>query len=250
MASVSGNPLLFSRAVALDGKLHQEWKIESIQHYGFCRDIRFLPVTLSEFGQVALEQPIVFVEDGELIVPVAVLGLDDSNNLFVDESGGWSGRYLPAYTRMYPFILAPRDDKKGYVVCIDADYPGFSQTSGTALFDGDGAQTKFTQQAIAFASEYQRQREQALVFTALLKEYDLLEPASVSVHLGEENKLSVGGFLSVNRKKLAALTDQQVTNLFSLSQLEPIYLHLASLANFDRLSQRLVSVKSTQQQVA
>lgn len=242
MADVTGNPLLFTKTTLLDAKIHRDWKIQPATDFNHCRGIRFLPVTLSEFSQVALEQPIVFVEDGDIIVPVAVLGLNDTNNLFIDETGIWDGRYVPAYARMYPFILAPRKDGKGYIVCIDGDYPGFSTQNGSPLFDDQGEQTDFTRNAIAFASEYQRQREQAIDYTALLKGYDLLEPAGLKVKTGPDETISVGGFLTVSREKLAALENDQVTKLFALGRLEPTYLQLASLSNFDQLSRRLATL--------
>ena len=252
MATVSGNPLMFSKAVLLDAKVHQDWRLNRASDFGFCQGIRFLPVTLSEFPQVALEQPIVFVEDGELIVPVSVIGLNEVNNLFLNDSGGWDGRYLPAYVRMYPFILAPRNDSKGYAVCVDADYPGFDSGSGRgeALFDDKGEQTEFTKNAIAFAAEYQRQREQSVTFSALLKSYGLLEPATVNVSVGGDEAISVGGFLTVNRDKLAALGSESVMNLHALGQLEPVYLQLASLANFEALSRRLINRSAALRQSA
>ncbi len=197
-----------------------------------------------------LEQPIVFVEDGEFTVPVAVLGLNDNNNLFLDDTGHWDGRYVPAYLRMYPFILAPRSDQQGYTVCIDAEYPGFSQQVGTALFDDQGEQSEFTQKAIAFASEYQRQREQSLEFSARLKELELLEPASVAVNPGAAGKITVGGFLTVSREKLANLDNDQVSRLFGQGQLESIFLQLASIGNSDNLSRRLKRSHENAEQVA
>lgn len=244
MAGVSGNPLMFSKTVLLDARAHQNWRIKRAADFSFSRNLRFLPVTLTEFAQVALEQPLVFIEDGDLIVPVSVIALDDGNNLFLDESGGWDGRYLPAYVRMYPFILAPRSDASGYAVCVDADYPGLAAGKGEALFDDDGEQTTVTKNAIAFAAEYQRQREESVAFTALLKRYGLLEPASVNVTIGGDEVISVGGFLTVNREKLAKLDSESVLNLHALGQLEPIYLQLASLSNFDALSRRLIARRS------
>ncbi|MDF1818490.1 MAG: SapC family protein [Immundisolibacteraceae bacterium] len=232
---------MFSKPVLLDAKAHQDWRIKRAPDFSFSRNLRFLPVTLTEFAQVALEQPLVFIEDSDLIVPVSVIGLNEDNNLFIDESGSWNGRYLPAYVRMYPFILAPRSDGNGYAVCVDADYPGLAAGKGEALFDDEGEQTSVTKNAIAFATEYQRQREESVAFTALLKRYGLLEPASVNVTTGEDEVITVGGFLTVNRDRLTKLKSESVLTLHALEQLEPIYLQLASLTNFEALSRRLIA---------
>jgi hypothetical protein len=85
---------------------------------------------------------------------------------------------------MYPFILAPRSDASGYAVGVDADYPGLAAGGRGALFDDDGEQTSVRKNAIAFAAEYQRQREESVAFAALLKSCGLLEPASLNVTAG------------------------------------------------------------------
>ncbi|MBL4622361.1 MAG: SapC family protein [Immundisolibacteraceae bacterium] len=208
--------------------------ISPLGDYGHCKTARFLPVILSEFARVALEQPIVFVADHELIVPIAVLGLGKEVNFFVDEKDQWTGRYIPAYARMYPFILAPRRDGNDYSVCIDEDYPGFNEQQGTKLFDSTGSQSEFTQNAVAFASEYQREREQSLKFTARIKQLGLLEQANFS--FGDEEEASVGGFMTINRSKLNGLSETDLLGLFEQNALELIYLQLASLANFDYLA--------------
>lgn len=59
-----------------------------------------------EFSEAAKEYPIVFTQAGDKVVPVALLGLRNEENLFVDGKGGWDGRYIPSFVRRYPFILA------------------------------------------------------------------------------------------------------------------------------------------------
>lgn len=231
--SVSGNPLLFTKATVLDSRTHKRWKITPLEQFDFCSSVRVLPITLSEFPRIALEQPIVFVQDDDLVVPVAVVGLRAEVNLFVDDSGLWNGRYIPAYVRMYPFILAPRRGRKGYSVCIDADYSGFGKSGGTRLFKANGDQSEFTNRAIAFATEYQKQREESLVFTAALKDLGLLAPASL---VEERDSLdTVGGFMTVNREKLLALETAELKRLFTQGHIEASFLHLASLTNFETL---------------
>ena len=231
--TVSGNPLLFTKTAVLDSRKHRQWTIAKSGSFGHCVGQRFLPIILTEFSRIALEQPIVFVADEELIVPIVVLGLAADVNLFVDESGTWSGRYVPAYARMYPFILAPRQNRDDYSVCIDEGFSGFNLRTGVNLFDDNGDQSEFTENCVAFASEYQRQRERSLKFTSLIKKFDLLEQANFSV--ADESIAPVGGFMTINRQTLDDLPETDVLVLFKGGALELIYLQLASLSNFERL---------------
>ena len=231
--TVSGNPLLFTKTAVLDSRKHSDWKITPQRDFKHCLQKRFLPITLPEFSRVALEQPIVFVQDKELIVPITVLGLNTGDNLFVDTKGLWMGDYIPAYARMYPFILAPRQGRDDYSVCIDESYPGFNVAKGNKLFAEKGSQSKLTQDAVTFATEYQRQREQSLLFTARIQSLGLLESANFTAT--DSDTAAVAGFLTINREKLAGLSEAVVLELFQEGGLELLYLQLASLTNFERL---------------
>ena len=59
-----------------------------------------------EFSEAAKEYAIVFTQAGDKVVPVAMLGLRNEENLFVDDKGGWDVRCIPSFVRRYPFVLA------------------------------------------------------------------------------------------------------------------------------------------------
>ena len=53
------------------------------------------------------------------------------------------------------------------------------------------------------------------------------------------DKFSLAGFFTVDRKKLAALDEKQVVELFTNGDLEIIYAHLLSLDNFEKLMAKM-----------
>ena len=90
-----------------------------------------------EFSEAAKEYPIVFTQAGDKVVPVAMLGLRNEENLFVDDKGGWDGRYIPSFVRRYPFVLAETGETGQQAVCIDDAYEGFNDDEGEPLFAGE-----------------------------------------------------------------------------------------------------------------
>ena len=56
---------------------------------------------------------------GDEFRPVALLGLNAGQNLFVDAAGKWQASYVPAIIRRYPFALTPRGTDGQYIVCLD-----------------------------------------------------------------------------------------------------------------------------------
>jgi putative ABC transport system permease protein len=43
-------------------------------------------------------------------MPLALLGANDNENLFFDESNKWKADYIPAFVRRYPFVFSSQDD--------------------------------------------------------------------------------------------------------------------------------------------
>ncbi len=77
-----------------------------------------MPLAVTEFALAALSYPVIFVGDDS--VPLAVMGLNTGENLFIDADGGFEpGAYIPAYIRRYPFVLANDESQDRLIVCID-----------------------------------------------------------------------------------------------------------------------------------
>mgnify|MGYP002144979420 CR=1 FL=1 len=75
------------------------------------------PLTVTEFANAALSFPIIFVGDEK--TPVAALGLNAGENLFIDAEGAYdTGVYIPAYIRRYPFVFSRSDDGKSFTLGI------------------------------------------------------------------------------------------------------------------------------------
>ena len=64
----------------------------------------------------------------------------------------------------------------------------------------------------------------------------------MSLQSGE--RLSLTGFLAVNRDKLKALPAESLAELLKSDELELIYLHLQSMRNFNRVQERLTAIST------
>jgi hypothetical protein len=114
--------------------------------------VNSVPLLASEFFECAREYPIVFARGQSGPLPAVLLGLRESENLFVDADGKWGARYVPAFVRRYPFV--PANGSGGdLLVCIDESSPCFSTTEGEALF-ADGKPTPQLEHAIKFLREF------------------------------------------------------------------------------------------------
>jgi hypothetical protein len=245
------SPLFYKNIVALSSTTHRQLRIKPGTGYGFAAGTNSVFIAAVEFYPAAREYPIVFVESGEVIAPMAVLGLKEGHDLFVNEDGSWDGRYIPAYVRRYPFVLAGPDTQAGRLtVCIDADYAGLNEEEGERLFDDEGKNSPITEEALKFLQDYQHQVRFTQEFCKELKKLDLLEPMGATIAPPGGEPLKVVGFQVVNRDRLKALTGAQLTKLAKNDALELIFLHLASLDNFQVLAERHAKRYKSEEDVA
>jgi hypothetical protein len=207
--------------------------------FAFARQANSLYLAGAEFNEACKEYAIVFTraQNGQ-VIPVVVLGLRSQENLFLDAQGRWQARYVPAYVRRYPFVLAqlPGQDM---AVCIDEAYPGLGETEGEALFDEQGQETPFLKNALEFLTQYQRDYQRTEAFCQRLQEAGLLTEMNAQAKLADGRSFTVNGLLVVDEKKLRALPDASVLALFRSGELHLVAMHLVSLSNLQNLVERL-----------
>ena len=97
----------YERPVLLDRERHRRRRVQPAGGFAFARRAHSLVLAAAEFNEACKEYAIVFTRSpAGKVVPVAMLGLRAGDNLFVGEDGRWDARYVPAFVRRYPFVLA------------------------------------------------------------------------------------------------------------------------------------------------
>ena len=232
--------LFYSNAVPVSSQKHGGLSVKAGGDFGFARSVNSVPLTAVEFRRATSEYAVVFAGSDEVVMPVAILGAEADQNLFVKEDGSWGGSYVPAFVRRYPFVFASNDDGTTFTLCVDDSFSGCNREGrGERLFDSDGERTQYLETVLNFAKEYQAQFQRTRAFCAHLKELDLLEPMQAQFTLPEGQRRNLTGFMAVNRIKLKALDDQVLAQMAKKDELELIYLHLQSMQNFAPMLQRI-----------
>lgn len=235
--------LIYESAVPISHPRHAGWSVESGADFGFSRKVNSMPLMAVEFPFAAQEYAVVFAGNEEAVMPAVILGVRNNENLFVDDAGGWSAKYVPAFARRYPFIFSSSPDGSTFTLCIDEAFGGVNQAGrGAALFDAEGKPTQYVQNVLEFLKEYQAQFQRTQAFCKKLKEHNLLEPMQAQITTPKGEKLSLSGFMTVSRERLKALSGEALADLAKTDELELIYLHLHSMRNFQSMLERLGKV--------
>lgn len=231
--------LFYEAAVPVTPSRHGAWSIEP-RDYSFSKNINSVPLTAIEFPAAASEYSIVFAGQSGALMPVAILGVRSSQNLFLNDKGEWDAKYVPAFVRRYPFVFSSPDQGKSFTLCVDETFAGFNQEGrGQRLFGDDRKPTPYTDNVLKFLKQYQVEFQRTQGFCRKLEELKLLEPMQAQMSLPSGERMSLAGFMAVNREKLKALAPEALAGLAQSDELELIYLHLQSMRNFGLMRGRL-----------
>ena len=233
---ISGTMFLYNRPELLNPKSHGELGVRAAAHpYGFCAKARAIPLTISEIAEASRHYPVVFGSQEEL-QPLAIVGLLDDVNLFVDEAGNWEPlAYVPGYVRRYPFGLAAESGGERYALVIDSAFEGVHRDADQKLFSA-GQLSDFSKQALEFTKTYEADRRQTEMVFKSLKAFDLITGQSAQyTPPGGQAPQVFAQYFGVEEKKLAALPDEEFLKIRKLNVLPILYAHLLSLGNWRNL---------------
>ncbi len=230
--------MLFYHSVkALNRELHRKLCLKRTENpFGFAAKTNSVLIAASEFAEASRDYPIVFVGSGNGFYGAAALvGLRDSENLFVDTQGYWRHHsYVPAFVRRYPFVLA--EDGEQLTVCIDETFAGLGEKDGIALFEKNGEESAFFKEVLGFLHSFHVDMQRTKLFADKLAELGLLVPKTIALQ-EKTNKQMLDGLWVVDEEKLAALSENQIVELHRNGYLAAIHAHLLSLNNVGRLAE-------------
>lgn len=224
-------PLLFKDLQPLSSVDHADWKVGEMSDVHFLADQHAIPVTVDEFALVQRHYPIIF-SSGDNPVPLALMGLNEGVNTFVDGEGKITENvYLPAYVRRYPFLLAKlRPDTDELSLCFDptSSIIGKFET-GEALFE-NGQPTAAITRILGFCEEFEQSGIKTGQFMNELAEHKLLMDGEVSIQPETDTPPFIyRGFQMVDEQKLRDLRGDVLRKMMQSGLLPLVHAHLFSL---------------------
>ena len=225
-------PLFYTDLTPLNSRDHGDWNGRTTSHAPWLASEHAIPLTVDEFTQAQRHFPIVF-SSGDNPVPLALMGLNQGVNAFVDADGKIADNlYLPAYIRRYPFLLAklqPNDNTLS--LCFDPTCDLLGEfDEGSPLFT-DGEPSEHTKSLLDFCQRFEEAGQRTAAFVEELKKHDLLMEGEVAIGNNEQpdRPFVYRGFQMVNQEKLRDLRGDQLRGWNQNGLLPLIFGHLFSL---------------------
>ncbi len=232
-------PLFYKKPVPLDAKKHSDLSLKKNFGFNFTKSVNAVPVNIVEMPQICHCYPIAFSPD-ENATPVALIGLRDSENLFLNTDGTWAENvYIPAYIRRYPFIFSEIPGTEQLTLCVDNTDEVIEKSKSQLFFDDEGKPSELSKNALEFCKSYHAAAQQTQAFGKALAQSGLLIEREAQINVAGNKRINFSGFRIIDEKKLAELDDKVFLEWRAKGWIPFIYAHLFSGAQWQRLTKLL-----------
>ena len=237
-------PLLYSALEPLSSTVHGKMRIRGVDKAPVIGTAHAIPATVDEFTLLARHYPIIFAI-GDQPVPLALMGLSDGVNAFMDTDGRPIDKNLdvPADVRRYPFLLARlRPDSDELSLCFDPTIAAIGDfDDGEPLFEDNGEPSAATKAILNFCEQFETAGQRTGAFVEDLKKSGLLMDGEVAIQPeGAPQPFVYRGFQMVDEEKLRELRGDELRKMHQSGLLPLIYAHLFSMTLMRELFARQV----------
>jgi hypothetical protein len=203
-------------------------------NFRFFAGERTAPLVAAEFSKACVAFPITWLNTDGAYDPVALLGLRESENLFVDAKHRWVGMYTPAHFRTQPFRLIQTDEdqltlgvREDLGLVLDSD-------KGNSFFNEEGELSDEMQPVVDMLKKFERNRAATKRASRALSEAGVLEPWDIAPTVnGEPHQL--GGLYHVSQQALNNVDAETLHHLRDTGALAMAYCQQISQQLIQRL---------------
>lgn len=236
-------PLFYRSLVPLSSQFHPNHGLVAREGFPFANVTHAIPVTVDEFAIVQRHYPIVFGL-GDNPAPLALVGLTEGQNLYVDADGKWQdGAYVPAFVRRYPFMLARLNETSEELsLCFDDSSGIVVADAEDKLFSG-AEPSETTKNILGFCEQFEQAVARTRGFMDELTKLDLMIDGEVTIQQpGMTEPAVYRGFRMVAEEKLQQIRGDQARKMVQNGMMGLIYAHLFGLSQIGGLFERQVAL--------
>ncbi len=221
---------------------HKDLKIITERSAALGDNVWYAVTFPAEFRNLQRHYPIFFIKnpnDGQFEA-VTMFGVEDGENLFLDEYG-WNASYIPLNIMRQPFLIGFQEKDQGSdtvrepVITVDLDSPRVNLEQGEPVFLEHGGNSQFLEQINSILKVLYQGMSGSKPFFDALTELDLIESFVLDVVLDDGSEHRLAGFYTINEDVLRELDGEKLEMLNQKGHLEAIYMAIASMSNISNL---------------
>jgi len=224
---------------------HQDLKVIIDRSAAFGDNVWYSVTFPAEFRNLQRHYPIFFIKhpDSGEFQAVAMFGVEEGENLFLDENG-WNASYIPLNVMRQPFLIGfqEREQNGGTqrepVITVDMDHPRVNTEHGEPVFLEHGGNSEYLERVNSILHLLYEGMGRSKPFLDTLVKLDLLESFVLDVQLDDGSEHRLAGFYTINEDVLKELQGEQLEMLNRKGYLEAIYMAIASMTNIPALLEK------------
>lgn len=241
-----------SEIVMLSPEAHLDLKVD--MSASKCPESRKMatPVFVNEIAKLQKVMPILlrYSEEEERYFPVALLGLEKEENLFL-KGDAWEIEQKPLLLKRGPFLIGDRcqagsNNGGDYVITVNLEDPRVSEDFGDRLFTPVGGNTSLLDEISDALFDIHKGAEPTVTIFNKLASLELICPISFDFDLKNGERYSLNGFYTIDRDKMNSLADDVLANLVRSGTMNIIDCMLMSLSNIQYLLDEKIKVMAGQ----
>jgi hypothetical protein len=226
-----------TNAVLLDSLSHKDLRVRTGYSAEFGDSINTALIFPTEFVYIQREYPIFFRKgSGGEFQAIALLGLDKSENLYLDEPA-WNARYVPAIHQRGPFLIGlhQTDSDREPMVHVHLDHPRISTTEGEPVFLPHGGHSPLLEHTNRMLQIIYHGDALAKPMFDAFEEAGLIEAIDAQVNLDDQVQYKLPDFFTISQDRLESLDGATLESLNRQGYLQLALFALNSLGNIEWL---------------
>ncbi len=225
---------MFKKLETLDALIHKDLRWDVNAGFLFARNTNVCFLGAFEVAEAAKEYPVVFSQSGPC-VPQAVFSTGKGPHPFIAEDGRWTGRYIPAFLRTYPFMLGADEDasmSSQFTLMVDVEAPHFQNAAGLPLFSEDQSPAPALTYHIKLLEKLYKSLKLLNNILLPLREQGFFSREPLLVRDSRQQSIQLTGFTRLLPKVIRELDAETLKQWNASGILSIFYAHLHSISNF------------------
>ena len=224
----------------LNNVAHKDVKIRLERAREFGDDVMFTMTYPFEFRLIISHYPILIYRDRDTqqTFPIALLGFEEGENLFLTDRG-WAARYVPIMVQRQPFSIGFQQlqgqEEKQQIITFNPQHPRVNTDFGEPVFNEFGGYTPYLEKVVKMLESIDTGHQQNELLVNALNKYDLLEDSTIAITLKDGTSYELVGFSTIDDDKFEALSGEALEDLNQQNLLLPITMIMASMSNLGNL---------------
>ena len=208
--------------------------------YGFARKVLFVPIGIGEFAIAQRWYPIVFI-DNDGLMPVAVLGIEEGDNLYINDAGEWRrSAYIPTLINSHPFTASALSETGQRSLLVDEGSPNLvdlaTHPDAIRLFDDGGQPLAPVQQAINLCVAIENGRQKTAAFVQELQSGNFLKDVDITITMPGAVQRIVGAKI-IDERRIQGMSRYRMTEWCQKGWYSAATFQTASLLSMNMLAE-------------